>query len=231
MLDILQALVLGASLTIDIYVMTMLPEISARTRRWAVAGLVGWTVTIVGAAASGRLGQPPIVFAGTVIAVLATWSVSPAFRRALTSIPMRALIGIHILRLLAIFFIISFALHRLPWPFAPIAGWGDIISALGAISLSVQYARNGQVNRTQLAVWNTFGALDLFTALTLGALSADGLPIRFFTDAPGMALMGQLPNVLIPTVLVPLYLVSHFTIAARLRETRTSQKLAGNAYA
>ena len=68
-----------------------------------------------------------------------------------------------------------------------------------------------------IAAWNAFGALDLFAAILLGALSSPGTPFRLFTEGPGTVVMATLPWVIIPTTLVPLWLLVHLTVARRLR--------------
>jgi hypothetical protein len=65
-------------------------------------------------------------------------------------------------------------------------------------------------------VWNAFGPLDLFSAITLGALSAQGTPLRVFAEGPGTLAMTTLPWLVAPTMLVPLYLLIHLVIATRL---------------
>jgi hypothetical protein len=71
-----------------------------------------------------------------------------------------------------------------------------------------------------LAVWNAFAALDLVVALTLAFLSAPGTPYRVFTEGPGTVAMTTLPWIIVATFLVALYLLTHFTIAARMRLSR-----------
>jgi hypothetical protein len=52
-------------------------------------------------------------------------SLREGFRR----VPLWLLVGVHTVRLLGITFVIFYAANRLPAPFAPVAGWGDILSA------------------------------------------------------------------------------------------------------
>ena len=73
------------------------------------------------------------------------------------------------------------------------------------------------MSRRILAAWNAFGALDLVVAVTLAFLSAPGMRYRVFADAPGTAVMTTLPWIRVATLLIPLYLLTHLTIAARLR--------------
>jgi hypothetical protein len=61
------------------------------------------------------------------------------------------------------------------------------------------------------------GRIFTVNAITLGALSAPGTPFRVFTEGPGTTAMNTLPWIMVPTMLVPLYLLIHFTIAAKLR--------------
>ena len=82
--------------------------------------------------------------------------------------------------------------------------------------------------RGLLIVWNAFGALDLIVAIMLGALSAPGTLFQLFTEAPGTLAMATLPWVVIPTLLAPLYLMTHLTIAMRLRLRSTSILPANN---
>lgn len=41
-------------------------------------------------------------------------------------VPLWLLAGVHTVRLLGISFVVLYAANRLPAPFAPVAGWGDI---------------------------------------------------------------------------------------------------------
>jgi hypothetical protein len=42
-------------------------------------------------------------------------------------------------------------------------------------------------------LWNTFGLLDLITAITLGITSTQGSQLQIFYEAPGSAAMQTLP--------------------------------------
>src|SRR5690606_32832334 len=102
-------------------------------------------------------------------------------------------------------------------PFAPIAGWGDVIIGVMALPIALALASAAGRAKSATLFWNAFGALDLTVAVTLGVLSAPGTAIRVFMAEPGTVVIGGLPWILIPTVLVPLYLLNHLVIAAKLR--------------
>jgi hypothetical protein len=109
---------------------------------------------------------------------------------------------------------------RLSAPFAPAAGWGDIITGVAAIPVAALAAARPDGARRVLAAWNAFGALDLLVAVTLAFLSAPGTPYRVYTEGPGTVVMTTMPWILAATFLVPLYFLTHVTIAARLRLSR-----------
>lgn len=230
MLELINAIVLGASLAIIVTILTTQADVSWNARRWAIAGIPVWTALIVAVGATGHFTpgtpgiviQPPAIFAVATVALLIAWVFSWQFRRAMLSIPLQALVGLNVLRVLGVFFVIKYFTHELAAPFGPVAGLGDTITGLVAIPLAITIAR-GSFNKSSVAWWNAFGALDLFTALTLGALSQDGVPFRVFFGEPGLAAMTQLPSVIVPTILVPIYLLVHLTVGYQLRQAPARQ--------
>lgn len=225
MLELIDAIVLGASLAIIVTALTTQADLSWSARRWTIAGVFLWTALVVAGAATGHFTpgtpgvviQPPAIFAAAAAALSIAWVFSPQFRRAMLSIPLQTLVGLNVLRVLGVFFVLKYFAHELAAPFGPVAGIGDTITGLLAIPLAISIAR-GSLRQSSLAWWNAFGALDLFTALALGALSQDGVPFRLFFGEPGLAAMTQLPSVIVPTILVPIYLLVHLTVAYRLAQ-------------
>jgi hypothetical protein len=231
MFDLIGALMLGAILVADMTVVIGLAAIrpAARVAAFVIAGT--WASLIFAIAAAGGFGlgttgylpAPVIAFLALMTGGLAGWARWPAFRNALLSLPLAGLVGINAFRIGGVSFLILHSQGRLAAPFAISAGWGDIVTGLAAIPLAIMAARKGYLPRRLLTVWTAFGALDLITAIALGALSAPGTPFRLFTEAPGTLAMGTLPWVGVPTLLVPLYLMTHLTIAARMRAVGTGQ--------
>ena len=231
MLDVIGALVLGAICAADLAVLIGTAAIRA-TAKWVAFTIAGtWVALLVAIAAAGdfapaagvKFPTPIIPFVILVVGGLLAWRAWPSFRDALLSVPLVSLVGIHTVRIAGVFFLVLHAQGRLASPFAASAGWGDIIAGAGAIPLVALIAWKGTAPRWLLSVWNAVGALDLITAVSLGALSADGTPFRVFTEAPGTAAMGTLPWVMIPAFLVPLFLMTHLVIAVRLRALRTNE--------
>ena len=230
MLDLVGALILGVICAADAAALIGLAKISRGTKLTAflVAGL--WTTLIVaiaafGGFAPGAAGPVPgaiIAFTVWLVAGLAAWFGSPAFRAAFRSVPLAALVGVNAFRILGLQFLLLHNAGRLANPFAASAGWGDIITGLAAVPLAILAASPGRAPRGLLIGWNVFGALDLLTAVTMGAMSAPGTPFHVLTEPPGTLAMGTLPWVTVPAILVPVYLITHLEIGARLRSAATA---------
>jgi len=225
LLDVIGALLLGAICAADIAVLVGLAVIRPAAKVVAFVIAAAWislifTIGALGGFAPGVTGSfpaPVIPFLILLIGGLVAWSAWQAFRSALLSIPLWALIGVNAFRIAGVNFLILHHQGRLAAPFAISAGWGDITTGLAAIPLAAVAGWRGKLPRWLLAAWTAFGTLDLVIAITLGALSAPGTPFRIFTEAPGTVAMGTLPWVGIPALLVPLYLMTLLTIAVRLR--------------
>jgi hypothetical protein len=224
MLDLIGALVVGLIVSVSVVALVRLADIAPRARAVAAGLAAAWLAGIVGcaalgvfASAAGPVPTPVVPFAVLVVAGVIAWNAWPAFRAAMLSIPLGALVGINALRVVGVFFVLLWLQDRLGAPFAPSAGFGDIITGLVAMPLALAIVRGRMPSKARLALWNAFGTLDLVAAITFGALSAPGAPFRIFMQEPGTLGMTTLPWVIVPTFLVPLYLLTHLVIATRLR--------------
>jgi hypothetical protein len=195
-----------------------------------LAAHILWFVAVVALAGSGalawglELGAPllglSIVTPIVALVVLAT--AVPATRRALASIPLPALIGVHAIRIVGLLFLLLLAGGRISAPFAPSAGWGDIVAGATAVPVAWALSSRGARVRWLVLLWNSFGLLDLLAAVTLGVTSAPGSPLQLFFDLPGSAAMATLPWAIIPVFLVPQLIVSHLAVYRRLGRTADS---------
>ncbi|HEX4054185.1 MAG TPA: hypothetical protein VHX86_07965 [Tepidisphaeraceae bacterium] len=197
------------------------------SRRVKLAGVLsGWFVFVVILAATGALGDVHgtgslgvglAVAAPIVLMFLALMRV-PLLREALDRAPLSVLVGVHVTRVLGVSFLILHASSRLPAPFAPVAGWGDIVAGLAAIPVAWMVHSRAKNWRAALAAWNVFGLADLVAAVSLGVLSSPG-PLRRIFAEPGTGLMSTLPWFLIPGFLVPLLFTTHLAIFYRLAKS------------
>ncbi len=135
------------------------------------------------------------------------------------------LIGVNALRLLGVMFVLLHFAGRLPAPFAPAAGWGDIIAGATALPVAWLAHRRGGDARSVVLAWNVFGLADLIDAVALGVASSPG-PLHLLASDPRMALMSGLPWLLIPAFLVPLLALTHLAVFYRLRRPSHSVRTA-----
>ena len=224
MIDIIGSIALASLYATVLGVLAGLAPVSRSIRLAVWSGAALWGALIVAVAAFGWFGPGAtgpvpgvaLAFAAAVGGGIAAWFLLPGFGEALLSLPPAALVGLNAGRLLGAFFVLLYAAGRLPAPFAPAAGWGDV--AVGALAVPLTaLAAAGTLRAQWLRLWNALGALDLVVAVSLGVLSAPATPFRVFTQEPGTAAMGMLPWIMIPMLLVPLYLLIHLTVAAKLR--------------
>lgn len=197
-------------------------SLSPRARVTAFVGVGLWLAALVAIGALGGFGPGvtgPVPAVGIgLFAVLATGLSAyfrvPRFRERVLQIRTPVLIAANIGRVLGVFFLILYGVGRLPAPFAPSAGWGDVLVGVVALPLAAM-AASGSVRPIWIALWNGFGMLDLITAVTLGVLSQPGTPFHVFSGSA--AAITTLPWVLIPTFLVPVYFLIHLLILRQLR--------------
>lgn len=224
MFDLLGAIALTAGAAIVIGTLAASAPAEPPARRAIAAGLAAWFALIVllGAAgtfdASRGIGTPGlgIAVAVPVLALAAAGLGSARANAALRAFPLAPLVAANAVRVLGVFFVLLYADGRLPAPFAPAAGWGDILIGLTALPVAAAVREERAGWRSLALAWNTLGLLDLVDAIGLGITSADGSPVRIFFGEPSSAIMGGLPWLLIPAFLVPLLMVTHLAVFHRL---------------
>ncbi len=140
----------------------------------------------------------------------------PGFRRWLAELDLRGLIAVHVFRFVGIYFLILHSRGRLPYDFAVKGGWGDILTALGALALVVVpglAARRGLV-----LAWNVFGAIDIAFVVTTAARLG-------LADPSSMRALLRLPLSLLASFFVPLVIATHVWIFWRLWRERAGTDL------
>jgi hypothetical protein len=203
MLEVLSTIGLTASASLVIgflaYAMAETPG-----GRLTVAGvLTAWFALIVTIGASAALdpargfGVPALgLTVGLPVAALisAFFALGP-IRTAMLAAPLPALVAVNAIRIVpGSLFVLLYAAGKLPAPFAPSAGWGDIFAGLAALPLAWSIIRFGR---------------------RVGALSAPG-PLQTFAGPPTSAIMTTLPWLIVPGFLVPSLIFIHVVIVYRL---------------
>jgi hypothetical protein len=224
-IDLIGSVELTASAAIMIAALSVGFGSNAAARVRIGAWLAAWFAIVVILAATRALyyehglGAPGLAAAvGLPIVVLCIFVArTKSLREAFHSVPLWLLVGVHVVRLLGISFIILYAAHRLPAPFAPVAGWGDIFVGATALPVAWFAFRQPANGRPILWIWNIVGLVDLIAALGLGVTSSPG-PQRLIFTEPSSAIMATLPWLLIPGFLVPLLFAVHIGIFVRLAQ-------------
>ena len=225
-IDVISSIELTASAAIVIAALSIGFGSNLTTRIRVAAGLSLWFILVVILAATRALyyehglGTPglgvavalPVVILCLVVACVR--SLREGFHRA----PLWPLVGVHAVRLLGISFVILYAANRLPAPFAPVAGWGDILVGAAALPVAWLAHRRPANSRPILWIWNLIGLVDLIAAVGLGVISSPG-PQRLIFAEPSAAIMTTLPWLLIPGFLVPVLFAVHIGIFIRLAQT------------
>jgi len=223
MFDILSTIGLTASASLIISFLAYAMAETLRGRLTVAGVLIAWFVLVLAIGARGALdparglGVPALGLTVVlpVVALVCAFFAFPPIRAALMATPLSALVAINTIRILGVIFVMLYAAGRLPAPFAPSAGWGDMIAGVAAPAVAWSIARFGARVRPLAFAWNIFGAADLISAIALGALSAPG-PLNAFAGPPTSAIMTSLPWLMIPGFLVPSLFFTHLVIFYRL---------------
>ena len=202
-------------------------DLSARIR--IASGLAVWFMLVTLMAATEvlhyehGLGVPGLGVAVMLPIVILCVGVlrSPTLHRALSAIPLSMLIGVNVIRAFGVTFLLLYSAGRLPAPFAPLAGWGDILVGLTAVPIAWLAYKRGAAAHSAVWIWNIIGLLDLITAVGLGVVSSPG-PLRLIFAEPGSGIMTTLPWLLIPGFLVPLLASTHLAVFYRLSTAEAS---------
>jgi hypothetical protein len=186
-----------------------------RTVRTTAALLVGWFVLAVGLALagaySGGASRIPTIEFGIVIPIvfgcLMIWR-WPAVSRLIDAVPRQWVIAIQFYRVAGVTFLVLYAAHLLPGPFALPAGVGDVAIGLAAAGIGIGAVGGRQLSSRAVLRWNLLGIADLIVAVGMGFLTSPSVFQMFAFDRPN-ELISVFPLVLIPTFLVPLSILLH----------------------
>ena len=143
MFDILSAAELTLSASIAVGFLSWAMALSVGGRLTVLLALGAWFVVVLAIGATGALspvgGGAPALGLTVVLpvaALVSAYFALPSVRNAMTATPLPTLIAVHAIRLLGIMFLVLYARGRLPAPFAPSAGWGDVLIGATALPLA-----------------------------------------------------------------------------------------------
>lgn len=183
---------------------------------WFVGvGAVGASRSIVGGGSFRTGGLGALVLLPLILLPIVAFGAKRR-REHIQRVPILPLIAVQSLRVLGVLFVLLYAAHRLPAPFAPFAGYGDILTGLLVIPLAWAVASRETQPRVAIWLWSALGMGDLINAIALGTLSAPS-PFQVFHQAPGSAIMPTLPWILIPGFLVPCFFFLHIVVLFKMQ--------------
>ena len=183
--------------------------------RTVLLGAAVWLLAACVVGASGLLhaARPPlpqVVLVVLTAAILALFWAPGPFRRWALTVDVRALVLLHVTRVVGIYFLVLYERGELPYPFAVPGGWGDIAVATSALVVALASRPDTPTGRRVIMGWNVFGLWDiLFVVVTATRLG--------LADPQSMRALLRLPLSLLPTFLVPIIIATHVIIFCRLR--------------
>ena len=182
--------------------------------RWFVPSVLGvWLLVATAVGGAGALVDllPPwpqvILISLTLVSLLCLWRVGPV-RRWATRVDVRIIVSFHITRFVGFYFLVLYGRGELPYEFAVIGGWGDIIVAVLAILLISTGPPEGQ-RRTVYLAWNVVGLADILYVVATATRLA-------LADPTSLAPMLRLPLSLLITFVVPIVIATHIWLFRRL---------------
>lgn len=180
-----------------------------------VLAVVGaWLAVALSAGASGWLSAlrppaPQLMLAGLTVALLVAERCWAPLRRFVGAVDLRALALFHLTRFVGFYFLALHARGELPWAFAVPGGWGDNLTAAGALALVLLARPDGPTGRRFYLAWNVVGLLDIAGVVLTAARLA-------FEDPGSMRALLRLPLSLLLTFVVPIIVATHVWMLARL---------------
>jgi len=154
-----------------------------------------------------------IALFGLVVLLLLLYWLSQGFRDWVLCVNIKLLVAVHLTRFVGFYFLYLYSLNRLPYDFAVLGGWGDIIVASLALLVILFAPLIGKRASLIYFVWNLVGLLDiLFVVATAARLAT--------IDPQSMNELLKLPLSLLPTFLVPIIIFTHIIIFVSLYRTK-----------
>jgi hypothetical protein len=144
---------------------------------------------------------------------------TPTFKNMIEHATLENLVKLHIFRIIGVFFILLAFYDALPKPFALIAGFGDIITAISSVFVAKAINNKKPYAQKLVTYWNIFGTIDiLFTAIAANILTK----ISIDTGAMGVDTLAMFPFCIIPAFAPPTILLMHWVIFKKMKTNHGS---------
>ncbi len=138
----------------------------------------------------------------------------PLYWRILDKIPLASLIKIHIFRFVGVFFLISAYYEVLPTQFALLAGFGDILTAIGAIFVSQWVVEKKAWSNKAVFIWNIFGLWDIVSVIISAILTTKN---SLENHTQSVAEITKIPFVWIPAFAPAVIIFLHISVFKKLQ--------------
>ncbi|MBN8548847.1 MAG: hypothetical protein J0M12_05995 [Deltaproteobacteria bacterium] len=171
-----------------------------------------WLFSALIAGETGALHELPMpVVQGILLLltlmILAAFRSWPTFREWVLNCDPRILISFHLSRFVGIYFLFLYSQAALPYGFAMLAGYGDIIIASTALLLLCMPSQKKSFG-SMLTIWNVCGLFEIVVVL----ISAARIE---FANPDSMRAWSALPLSILPTFVLPLLIASHLFLLLR----------------
>ncbi len=193
-------------------------RVDPRPQNKVLAAIIVWYALAIFAGGLGLTLRmvpplPQIVLFGLVVLLLLLYWLSQSFRKWVLSVNIKLLVALHLTRFVGFYFLFLYSRGQLPYDFAVLGGWGDIIVATAALLVILLATLVGKSGWIICLVWNLIGLVDiLFVIATAARLT--------IADPQSMSELLKLPLSLLPTFLVPILIFTHIIIFIRLYRAR-----------
>ena len=199
----------------------------------AVSVIAGWFILIVSLGMSGaysiNASEAPTTLIMSFISVYSIFALSyikfPMVKKYILNLDMRFLIMLNSWRMIGMGFIMLSMFSHLPYLFAYVAGFGDALTAVGAVFLAFKLMKRNQgVDRKTILRWNTFGLVDFVLAVSIGLLTRTDAWLMQ-SNGVNSDMMVLFPMVIIPGFLVQLLSLTHIIIYLQLKNNHIDQAM------
>ncbi len=138
----------------------------------------------------------------------------PLYWKVIDNMPLEKMVGVHIIRLIGVFFLLTAYYKVLPNHYALMAGIGDISTAIGSIFVSRWIVQKKSWSKKATIIWNIFGLLDIIAVIISTILTS-----RFSIDnnTQGITEIAKFPLIWIPAFAPVVIIFMHIAIFKKLK--------------